>query len=258
MKNFVEPFYMVDFNSSLCNFEIFVDNIPLFRHFEGGVISSHFPLNHFLLDSKSLSTLRVKIYSINESSFQEGSFFNFKIFCYDSFNNNYDSQIIILEKNNSQLIKSEIPFLEILENFNYELPFSNKGWKDSQKLGENSISDLNIFCKEIHQNFREKKISEIIRKMEVKNKEIDISLYLKNEDNFKSLTELLSKLENEDYILQELNTKLNFKMFNDCVAECNNGNESIICYKKQGTGEEFQLPILVCKPASTNKFMIIR
>lgn len=48
------------------------------------------------------------------------------------------------------------------------------------------------------------------------------------------------------------------KSFLKSVAECNNGNESIICYKKQGTGEEFQLPILVCKPLSTNKFMIIR
>ena len=46
MKQFKEPYYLVDFNSSICNFEIYINDMPAFIHKEGGSITSHYPINH--------------------------------------------------------------------------------------------------------------------------------------------------------------------------------------------------------------------
>ena len=51
MKEFKEPYYLMDFNSSICNFEIYINDMHAFIHKEGGSIASHYPINHFILES---------------------------------------------------------------------------------------------------------------------------------------------------------------------------------------------------------------
>ena len=53
MIEFKEPYYLVEFNSSIVNFEIFINDIPAFIHHSGGAIFSHVPLS-FPLYSKAI------------------------------------------------------------------------------------------------------------------------------------------------------------------------------------------------------------
>ncbi|OBW39373.1 hypothetical protein AB670_04307 [Chryseobacterium sp. MOF25P] len=36
MTQFKEPYYLVDFNSSICNFDIFINDMPAFNNHVGG------------------------------------------------------------------------------------------------------------------------------------------------------------------------------------------------------------------------------
>lgn len=51
MNQFKEPYYLVEFNSSIVNFEIYINDMPAFTHQSGGAIFSHVPINHFILES---------------------------------------------------------------------------------------------------------------------------------------------------------------------------------------------------------------
>jgi hypothetical protein len=51
MKNLKNPYYLVDFSASICNFEICINDVPAFIHNGGRIISSHYPINHFIFES---------------------------------------------------------------------------------------------------------------------------------------------------------------------------------------------------------------
>ena len=51
MNTVNRPSYFVDFNASICNFEILINDMPAFLQHEGGSIISQYPINSFIYRS---------------------------------------------------------------------------------------------------------------------------------------------------------------------------------------------------------------
>lgn len=64
MTQFKEPYYLVDFNSSICNFDIFINDMPAFNHHVGGAVSSHMPINHFILQ-EGVQKIKINVLPLN-------------------------------------------------------------------------------------------------------------------------------------------------------------------------------------------------
>ena len=78
MTQFKEPYYLVDFNSSICNFDIFINDMPAFNHHVGGAVSSHMPINHFILE-KGIQKIKINVLPLKgEESLKPDGFITIK------------------------------------------------------------------------------------------------------------------------------------------------------------------------------------
>lgn len=260
MKEFKEPYYLVDFNSSICNFEIYINDMPAFIHKEGGSIASHYPINHFVLESDK-QEIKIRILPTkNNNKLNDTAFLKIKIFSYDSSTTNYENVFEAFKYETPDLTDKNVPSIEITSIFEAEVPYKLMGWKDSVTFkdikGEDEIIN---FYKNIYDSFKNENINELISTQAVKFHEIDVSMYL-SEDNKQELLSLFSKLNNENFILQPFPTSINIEYFGygKVLNILRENNLPIIYYKNNETNEEFSFPILIRKKLGGNSFEIIR
>jgi hypothetical protein len=65
--------------------------MPAFIHDEGGSIASHYPINHFILESGQ-QNIKLKVLPLKgESALREDASLEIKVHFYDSATNNYDA-----------------------------------------------------------------------------------------------------------------------------------------------------------------------
>ncbi len=260
MQNFKTPFYLVDFNSSICNFEIYINDMPAFIHDDNSSIASHYPINHFIFETGKVE-IRIRILPIKgESKLREDGFVKIKVFSYDSSTDNYDETEEVFKYETPDLSKKTFPIIEVIDVFVTTIPYKTEGWKNAIKHKElKDKNEIISFYKKIHTLFKEKNVVELLKIQKTKFEEVDDSLYL-IEDNKKSLNNLLDRLEAEKFIIQDIPNLLNVqyyahgKVLNLLRAD----NTPVIYYKNKETNEEFSYPILVCKKEINTVFEIIR
>jgi hypothetical protein len=261
MKDFKEPYYLVDFTSSICNFEIFLNDMPAFIHHEGGSMSSHYPINHFILETGK-QEIKIRLLPIKgEGKLREDGYVKIKVFSYDSSTSNYDDTFEVFKYETPDLSKHELPIIEVINEFVATVPYKIEGWKNAieqQKEMESKIQ-AESFYKKIYALFKEKNVNELAKLFLIKFNEVDTSMYL-IEDNNQSLNNLFIRLENEKFILQDIPDLLNIQYFGGSrvLNLVRKDNLPIIYYKNNETNEEFSYPILVCKRDLNSSFEIIR
>lgn len=260
MNHFIEPYYLVDFNSSISNFEIYINDMPAFIHLEGGSISSHYPINHFILESGE-HTIRIKILPLKgEYNLKVDSFVKVKVFYYDSSTTNYDDSVEVFSYETPDLSDLKLPVIELEAKFKAEVPYILHGWKNSSVYRATEDKDQSIaFYKKMYGYFKEENIDMLFDMQSVKFSEIDTAMYL-TENNRESLGDLLKKLKDENFILQDFPSSFYTKNYGygrvlSLIRE--NGN-SIVYYKNKKTEEEFSFPVLIHKEVKSQSFEIIR
>ena len=260
MKEFKEPYYLVDFNSAICNFEIYINDMPAFIHKEGGSIASHYPINHFILESgKQEIKIRV-LPTKNNARLGDDTFLKIKVFYYDSSTTNYENTFEAFKYETPDFKDKNIPSIEIVSSFDTEVPYKLIGWKSSVTFKDIKNKDEIIkFYKSIYDLFKNENINELINLQTIKFHEVDTSMYLV-EDNKKELSSLLSKLKKEQFVLQQFPSSVNMQFFGygkvlNIVGE---NNLPVIYYRNEKTNDEFSFPILIHKKAESNSFEIIR
>lgn len=259
MTRFTEPYYIVDFNSSVCNFDIFINDLPAFTHHVGGGISSHTPINHFILES-GIQNIKLNILPLKgETSLRSDGFFKIKIFSYDSSTGQYDNinEVFRYEQDFSQ---SDVPVKNVINEFKAEINYKIPGWQISESLDPESVNKNEIvsYFKLIYEMFKEKNIDGIYHEMKDKFGEIDTSLYLGNVDNKVELSTLFEELDGGKYILEEFpaSTELMFFADNKVYTIVRTGGNPIIRYYNKQTNEEFLFPVLIHK--KNESYRIIR
>ncbi len=247
---FKEPYYLVEFNSSIVNFEIFINDMPAFIHNSGGAIFSQVPINHFILESGK-QNIKMNILPLKGSTnLKEDGSVKIRVFCYDSSTTNYENTIEAFKFEKLDFSQNNFPIKNLIDNFNAEVNYTIEGWENSDSFKDYLSKDeiVNYF-KALHLDFKEKNIDSIFNKMTKKFEEIDIAMYLDNVDNKKELSQLLSDLENGKFILEEFPSSYKIELFGyDRICTLTNTeNLPIIYYTNKETNEEFSFPVFLHK-----------
>ncbi|GAA4758357.1 MULTISPECIES: hypothetical protein [Flavobacterium] len=260
MNNFIEPYYLVDFNSSICNFDIYINDLPAFIHNVGGSIFSHYPINHLIL-GKGLQKIRLRIKPLKtESKLRDDGFVKIKVFYYDSSTTDYENVFNVFKFETPDLSKSEYSFIEYESTFDSVVNYELRGWKSSLKIEEEDYkNEIIAFYKKIYELFRENNVDKISFEMLNRFEETDIAMYLQNTNNKKELEDLIATLKNDNFIIESFPQVTTIQKFaNSCVINLVRENGLPIIYYKNQNNEEFSYPILIHKIKNKQVFEIIR
>lgn len=94
---FVEPYYLVDFDMSICNFEILINDMPAFRNTDGGSLNSHVPINQLILAS-GIQRIAFRILPLKgETVLRKDSYLKIKINLFDANSGNYDNLVEVFK-----------------------------------------------------------------------------------------------------------------------------------------------------------------
>lgn len=260
MTQFQEPYYLVDFNSSICNFDIFINDMPAFTHHVGGAVASHMPINHFMLEP-GLQKIRINVLPLKgEDSLRPDGFITIKVFSYDASTENYENTVEAFKYERLDFSENKLPVINLTSDFKADVNYKIAGWKTAEPFNTDTINtrDIEKYFRFIHGLFKEKDIESIHTEMKDRFEEIDISMYLGTVDNRLELSKLFGELSGGKFIMDDFPASTEVKFFGDgkvCTLVDSEG-KPIIHYTNKETNEEFSLPLFIHK--KTGKYNIIR
>lgn len=262
MKNFVDPYYLVDFSSSICNFEIYINDMPAFMHHNGGSIASHYPINHFILESGK-QQIKLKVLPLKgETDLREDASLKIKVHFYDSATNNYDALTEVFKFETPDLSKRILPKMELEAKFIAEVPYEILGWKESIVLQDVvAIKDSTLsFYNQIHQYMKLEDVDNLSRLMKTRFNEMDTSMYIRGADNKMELSDLFQNIKSEELVLEDFPKYPKFIIYGEgrVINIVREDNNPIIHYVNKETNEEFNLPLFIHKKANDFEFEMIR
>lgn len=262
MKNFTTPYYLVDFNASICNFEIYINDLPAYVHRTGGIIASHYPINHFILESGE-QKIKFKIFPLKgEALLKEDAFLKIKVHAYDEYTQNYENLLEVFNFETPDLSNPQLPLIEVEAEFTAQIPYKIMGWKNSETINkiDEIKTDLTAFYKKIFETAKSQNSKDLYHLLKTRFDEIDLSMYILNEDNLKGINDMFSSLNSGGFILQEFPEfpKINFYDKNRVLNLIREDNNPILYYVNKTANEEFSLPLWVCMKTESSNFEVIR
>ncbi|MFD2908238.1 hypothetical protein ACFSX9_05770 [Flavobacterium ardleyense] len=245
MNNFKSPLYLVSFKSAICNYEIYINDLPAYIHSEGGSVSSQIPINHFILKSGK-QNVKVRVLPLKgEVSFRLDSFIEIKIFSYDSSATDYEDIVESFSFINQSLPDLKIPVIEKSDFFIARVPFALKELYYFDEIKEKK-EEIILFYKSIYNFFKEKDIENIYKLLKFRFDEIDEATYSKGSNNLEGLSKMLFRLKEGDFELQEFPIDPILIIY-DNKKVCNLtriNNDPILIFKNKNNNE-FSFPLLV-------------
>lgn len=139
------PFYLAEIQSSNCQVELFINNVPCFDHYNKGGVAVDWPINEYLLNSgRQLYTIKARCFD-DEEAIHKLATINLKITLRDAFDFSIPKKVIkqhleiSFQDKNTQIYESG-------DFFEAELPYALDGWKNSFSFsdyihGENVVKD---------------------------------------------------------------------------------------------------------------------
>ncbi len=259
MSDFNKPYFVVDFNKSICNFEILINDMPAFKSMDGGSLASHYPINHFILKSGSQNISIRVLPLIGEMALRKDSFLKIKIHAIDSETQDYEDLDEVFSYETPSYEKKEYPAILVTDIFKVKVPYNLEGWSNSfviKKISEFEKQAVS-FYKKIYQ-FAQNDTDSLFKLFSEKFIEVDTALYIKA-DNKKEWQGLLNQLKKEDFILQPFPEIIKTHLYGkDRILEIVRTDGNSILYYKNKEGNEFNLPVLIHKKSKDFDFEIIR
>lgn len=226
----------------------------------GGGVSSHVPINHFILE-RGLQNIKINILPLKgEDTLRPDGFITIKVFSYDASTENYKNTIEVFKFEKLDFSDNQIPIVNLATDFKAEVNYQITGWKNSESFNVDTFNQAEIekYFRFIHGLFKERDINSIHNEMKDKFEEIDISMYLGTIDNRIELTKLFGELTNGKYILEDFPnyTEMKFLGNNKVCTLIGSEDKPIIHYINKETKEEYSLPLFIHK--KIGKYNIIR
>lgn len=258
IDNFKErPYYQINVKSSGVNFDIRINDLPIFRFFgKAGGTNMEYPINTAILHSGK-QNLTVKVYPIKgKELILPTDFFMLEI------NKKNDAWVFdntreVLLSMPKMIIPDEgLPYYEYVADFKSNVPYQLKGWEDSQKLTAKSEIEkkVEIAYNKLKKTIEQKNNREFIKLTEKKISEEAISLFEKQDESQHGFQ------EEQEIILPFNNCKIKFYGYGKLVRLENEEGES--CFKgktvENGKPVEYSYPILFHMPQNSTELEIIR
>ena len=135
-----EPFYYVGIYSANIKWELFVNDVQIFAHYQGKITSPIVPLNYRILGSGK-QKLTIRIYPPNgQAVLGEYASFRMRLFFNKNFRDKEDPEIPILNFELPYEQTKDLPSFEKSFEFEAEVPYQITGWTKSKDLTK--VSDL--------------------------------------------------------------------------------------------------------------------
>ena len=135
------PNYYIEGYQSGCFYELYINGIMVFSHFENVGLSNHATnINQNILKSGS-QKVTIKLFPLGEidgknfSTIDPDDSFRLKIFSRDK-NKSYKAFDYDFLKEHEVKIPTSVPYFEETITFNAEVPYELEGWSNSQNLKE--------------------------------------------------------------------------------------------------------------------------
>lgn len=250
------PLYQIKVKSSGVNFDIRINDFPIFRFFgKSGGTNIEYPINNAILNSGK-QILTIKIYPIKGTK---------KILPTNTFSlvlnkkNDawvYDNQREIILTMPTMIVPNEgLPYWEYKTEFDVVVPYDLCGWKNSKKIDDIDVQKKILESYERLKNAIENKDDKLfIRLTKNKNEEEAISLYEKQEED------LIGFQKEREKVLPFDNCNIKFYGNGKLVRLETEDGES--CLKTEliinGQKEIYYYPILFHMPQNSNELEIIR
>jgi hypothetical protein len=192
-----EPYYVVNFNAKACLFELFLNNVPLFRLDVQGMTGTEFPMNNLILSSGK-QQLSVKVMPcLGETTFRKGSAFSTKIVLFDV----VDGFKLIKEEQEHEMpsmSENMPPIYAYTTVFEANVPYRLQAWQNSKDLSE--IESLKSLILEEYDRIKyivENKIYDALKAIVAQREQnAAISMYLSEEQSARRINKLIYNLEN--------------------------------------------------------------
>ncbi len=135
-----EPFYYVGIYSANIKWELFVNDVQIFAHYQGKITSPIVPLNYRILGSGK-QKLTIRIYPPNgQAVLGEYAAFRMRLFYNKNFRDKEDPEIKILNFELPYEQTKDLPSFEKSFEFEAQVPYQITGWTKSKDLTK--VSDL--------------------------------------------------------------------------------------------------------------------
>ncbi|RAV30760.1 hypothetical protein [Sinomicrobium soli] len=189
-----KPFYRLKFSSRACNFNIRINDIPVFNYHDTGMISTQYPINHLILNSGEQKISMYLYPQAGQQALNEHSSLNMEIIVED-LEMNKGELVNVFEFKSPQLNES-VPFFENIARFKAEVPHIVKGWSQSEELELNDSLEKRVkaFYQNVYSLLEQKKFQEYRSIYDTKINEIDRALYTSSTDTEKEWDNLINTL----------------------------------------------------------------
>jgi len=257
-----EPYYLVDFNVSLANFDILINDVLAFSYNDGGSIYSNYPINHFILSS-GVQQVKVRFKPLkNSQTIHHEAEAIIKIQYLDASTMDQEQLTTVYEYKMPKAKRDTLPMLESIGEFKAEVPYRLIGWSDAGIIdikNEVALERIHNYYRRIYTLFKDKDVNSLALLLKKRYEETDASMYL-DEDNIAGLNNIFKMLEAEGYIMQDFPETPQISLYakNRIVNLVRENTSPVIFYLKKETNEEFGFPFYIHLPKGKNSFEIIR
>ena len=129
-----EPFYYVGIYSANIRWELFVNDVQAFAHYQGKITSPIVPLNYRILGSGK-QKITFRIYPSNgQAVLGKYASFRMRLFFNKNFRDKEDPEIHILNFELPYEQTKDLPYFEKSFEFEAEVPYQMTGWTKSKDL----------------------------------------------------------------------------------------------------------------------------
>lgn len=274
--------YQASIYSSACAFELYVNDIPVYKHVSGIGMSTTIPININILEAGK-QTFKVKVIPISkseneiETKISNNGKLELNIVGVRYRDNGMDriheaKSWKLSQQDIDAVIKkddNDIEYANFEDTFEAKVPYQLKGWKDSKnlkkmnknKLEQNVINFYEEFASLMDDNNQE----EIVNMILVKENEISQSLFFKENDSKEQWNQYTETIENTTFKTEPLeNYKLYYYANGKVVAleriDLYNYGESALRGKLIEEGQQYtdNFPLLLHIPKGSDSLEIIR
>ncbi|SHK06846.1 hypothetical protein [Pseudozobellia thermophila] len=255
-----KPFYKIKFSSTSCNFEIRINDMPVFSYVDTGMISTQYPINHLILKSGNQG-ISLKLWpQKSQANLTEHSKLQISILVNDTSEpSNIPTEVYVFQ---TPLFDKPIPLFEYKTNFKATVPYLLKGWTDSSILQINqSLTDkVFAFYNNIHTILKEKDFVAYKKIYLTKLKEVDTSIYSSQADTDSEWEELVTFLNDPEMQIAPISKNASLFLYGDeKVISLQQPNlEPALFFENKTKKTQYQIPLFLHKPKESDRLEVIR
>lgn len=255
-----QPFYNIKFSSTSCNFEIRINDIPIFSYVDTGMISTQYPINHLMLTTGN-QVISMTLWPQNgQQNLTEHSKLNISITVNDTSEPSKNSmEVYVL---NTPSFDGQLPVFNTKGEFRAEIPYVLKGWEESTPLKLNNALTEAVFSfyNKVYGILEVKNFDAYKAIYTTKLKEIDTALYSSAKETDSEWEDLTAYLSDAD--MQVVPIPKNSKPMlygNGKVVSLQQPNlEPALFFENKAEKTQYQVPLFLHKPKNVDSFEVIR